>query len=58
MPPSGVNNPDTAQGKDARSTVAVILQREWYGAWLDPERKDPTRLQELLKPYPAWLMQA
>lgn len=38
--------------------MPVILPRESYDQWLDPELKDPELLQELLEPYPAWLMQA
>lgn len=38
--------------------MPVILPRQSFDAWMDPELKDPGRLQELLKPYPAGLMQA
>lgn len=38
--------------------MPVILLRESYDKWLDPELKDSKRPQELLKPYPAAIMQA
>jgi putative SOS response-associated peptidase YedK len=45
---------------DANEVVApihdrmpVILEREQFSAWLDPARREPADLQELLQPYPA-----
>ncbi len=38
--------------------MPVILPPEAYTRWLDPADLPPTRLQDLLKPYPAELMLA
>jgi putative SOS response-associated peptidase YedK len=36
--------------------MPLILPREEWGLWLDPEVSDAARLQPLLRPYPAALM--
>jgi putative SOS response-associated peptidase YedK len=33
--------------------MPVLLEREQFGAWLDPERRDPDALAPLMRPYPA-----
>jgi putative SOS response-associated peptidase YedK len=38
--------------------MPVILPKDSYGQWLEPEEIDPKQAQELLKPYPADLMTA
>lgn len=38
--------------------MPVILKREAYSHWLDPEFKDTAKLSELLRPYPPELMEA
>ena len=52
QPGSKIGDPSYAQLPT--SNVALL---EGYGQ-LSPELKDPKRPQELLKPYPAWLMEA
>jgi putative SOS response-associated peptidase YedK len=38
--------------------MPVILNREDFELWLDPDVTDPSRLRPLLKPYPAERMVA
>ena len=38
--------------------MPVILPESAYDLWLDPDVKDPRRLQPLLVPYPAEEMEA
>ncbi len=38
--------------------MPVIIAREDYERWLDPELSDPTEIQKMLVPYPADEMQA
>jgi hypothetical protein len=33
--------------------MPVILAREAYGTWMDPDLADPERLKDFLKPYPC-----
>ncbi len=39
--------------KPVHERMPVILKSESYNEWLDTKVKDTTKLQELLKPYPA-----
>jgi putative SOS response-associated peptidase YedK len=44
--------------QDIHERMPVILSPESYDVWLDPSLGDRGRLQDLLKPYPANLMEA
>jgi len=44
--------------KPIHNRMPVILPREDYAAWLDPERSDPAQVMPLLRPYPAERMTA
>ena len=44
--------------KEIHDRMPVILSPESYDTWLDPSLGERERLQQLLKPYPADLMEA
>jgi putative SOS response-associated peptidase YedK len=39
--------------KPIHNRMPVILPRDGYSRWLDPEEKEPAQLTDLLQPYPA-----
>lgn len=44
--------------KPIHNRMPVIIAPENYEAWLDPTLTDPSRVKELITPYPAALMEA
>ena len=44
--------------RDIHDRMPAVLQPGDYQRWLDPEPRDPPELKDLLKPYPAELMEA
>jgi putative SOS response-associated peptidase YedK len=42
--------------RDIHDRMPVILQPRDYDLWLDPGITDPARVNDLLKPFDAWLM--